>query len=122
MTMPSPGLDDPRVRRSAIGFAGAVTVMIGITVFTRLSGDELSGRSNSLLALAGVTAVAASSWALWKVGRDLSRGTMAAVTLLALSGILAVAVVNFDLLGQTGLVVTVPFLVPIVLALLGMKR
>lgn len=115
-------IDEPRLRQSALIVAGALAGIVGITVFTRLSGDELSGRSNSLMALAGIAAVAFSSWALWRIGKEVTRKTIAALVLLALSGILAVAVVNVDLLGQTGLVVAVPFLVPIVLALLGMKK
>lgn len=113
---------DPAVGKSAFGMSVAVAVIIVVALSKLLQGHQLSGQINSALAVGGLGAVALSSWALWKLGKRLNRGTLAAVTLLASTGLFAVSLVNLELLGQTGFIVTVPFLVPILLALFKLKR
>jgi drug/metabolite transporter (DMT)-like permease len=116
------GRDRPGIKGSALMIAGALIVLIGIAVSTRIAGEEISGKHNSGLMLGGVIAVVLSSWVLWKRGRELDRATWATILALAITGTLAVALVNLELLGETGVIVTVPFLVPLVLALLRMRR
>lgn len=105
-----------------------VTVIIGVGVMivldltTSAGSDDPSGRGNSALLLLGSAAVAVSGVVLLALGKRIDRATMVLILTLAITGMTAVSLVDFEALGQTGLYLSAPLAVPIILGFVRFFR
>jgi hypothetical protein len=88
-------------------------MLLGLT--TRDENGELTGRGNSAFLLGGATSVAFAAVVLLMKGSGIPRDIMLLTFTLAAVGLAAISLVDFPVIGKTGLFLSIPFLVPIIL-------
>jgi drug/metabolite transporter (DMT)-like permease len=109
----------PSLRTNLLVISGCVVFLVLYTIIQRIVGQEPTGKGNSTLFAVGLGALGISVVALWARHRlELKTWDIVLIIFQGGVGIIALGMVNYSLLGETGIVVTVPFVVPIVLALL----
>jgi hypothetical protein len=96
--------------------------LLGLDLADRSQGQPATVKSNSAIFLAGVTGVAISTIALWKHGFTRPWPELISVLSLAIGGLVCLYFVSLPLIGASGIVVSAPFLVPIVVALTRKHR
>lgn len=110
--------DAPSLKGSLLVAEVCILALMGIGFVTRDADGDMSGRANAALFLVGASGLAFSAVVILLKGRTIEQDILLLASILAVTAVTAIHLANFSLLGQTGLFLSAPFLVPMVIGAL----